>query len=131
VVRWIYRFSCTLTLSNSTKYYNLIPTKQTLALTLTLTPTQTNPHPSLSPNPSPSFCICQGMKVHEMPVQYLTVQEDTWHITQFCWSKIWRPRKSLVIRFAIDLQQFESQVWSSTNTNTPTGVINNRHIPTI
>jgi len=40
--------------------------------------------------------------VHEMPVQYLTVHADTWQCKQFCWSKIWRSRKCLDIRFAMD-----------------------------
>jgi len=61
------------------------------------------------------------MTVYEMPVQYLTVQEvsvqdDTWQSTTFCWSRIWQLRKCLDIRFAIDLQGFESQVRSPTNT---------------
>jgi len=62
--------------------------------------------------------------VHEISVQYLTVQADTWQCKQFCWSKIWRSRKCH-IRFAMDLRQFESQEWSRT------GVINDRHIPKI
>jgi len=39
-----------------------------------------------------------------MPVQYLKVQEDTWQSKKYCWSTIWRSRKCLDIRFAIDLE---------------------------
>jgi len=97
-----------------TKLYIIIPNKQTLTPGLDTYP---NPNPSLSPNPSPSSCISQEMTVHEMPVQYLTVQlvsvqEDTWQYAKCCWSRIWRSRKCLDIRFSIDLRRIESQEWS-------------------
>jgi len=66
--------------------------------------------------------------VHEMPGQYLMVKADTWQSKKFCRSKIWRSRKCLDIRFAMDLRRFESQErsltstthqlkWSTTNTS--------------
>jgi len=56
------------------------------------------------------------MLVQYMTVHEVSVQEDTWQSTQFCWSRIWRSRKFIVIRFDKDLQQFKSQVSSLTNT---------------
>jgi len=70
---------------NPTKLYILIPTKQTLTQGLDTNPNphQTNLNPSLSPNPSPSSYISQEMTVHEIPLKYLMVQEDTWQVNNF------------------------------------------------